>query len=350
MGAPMRSEADALAFFEALAEAPFRHDFYQTLRRLECLYPDLPRWGVALRPADECIRLGQDADLSFAPAALASFDHDRDGRPPRLHVRFFGLLGPNGPLPLHVTDYARERQRLAGDATISRFLDLFHHRFLAFFYRAWAQAQPHVHQDRPAEDRFAGYVGALFGIEPGQFRQRDSVPDLAKFFHAGVLVRQVRNADGLAAILGQFFGVPVEVESFVGHWLTLGARDRTYLGRQGVALGVDTVVGGRVWDRQHKFRLRLGPLTLAQYESFLPAPSGAGLAALVDWVRLYLSMELDWDAQLVLRRDDVPPLTLGAGRRLGWTTWLGGKRRAGDAADLCLNAEALLSRIGARAA
>jgi type VI secretion system protein ImpH len=115
-------------------------------------------------------------------------------------------------------------------------------------------------------------------------------------------------------------------------------------------LGVETVVGGRVWDRQHKFRLRLGPLTRVQYESFLPAPSGAGLAALVDWVRLYLSMELDWDAQLILRREDVPPLTLGGGPRLGWTTWLGGKPRSRDAADLCLNAEALLSRIGARAA
>ena len=37
MDAGMGREADALALFESLAEAPYRHDFYLTLRRLECL-------------------------------------------------------------------------------------------------------------------------------------------------------------------------------------------------------------------------------------------------------------------------------------------------------------------------
>ena len=124
---------------------------------------DKPRWGDALRPVDEPVRLGQDPDLSFAPAPLASFELGQDGAPPRLQVRLFGLLGPNGPLPLHLTEYARERLRHAGDPTLSRFLDLFHHRFLALFYRAWAQAQPHVNRDRPNDDRFAVYVGAFVG-------------------------------------------------------------------------------------------------------------------------------------------------------------------------------------------
>lgn len=344
MGAALGRETDALAFLAALAEAPYRYDFYQTLRRLECLYNEKPRWGCALRPVDEPVRLGQEPDLAFAPASLASFEAGQDGKPPRLQVRLFGLLGPNGPLPIHLTEYVRERLRHAGDPTLSRFLDLFHHRFLALFYRAWAQAQPHVNRDRPNEDRFAVYFGALLGVSPAAFRDRDTLPDLAKFFHVGTLVRQSRNSEGLTAILQHFFRVPARIQEFVGHWLFLNPRERTYLGRDGSGLGTGAVLGGQVWDRQCKFRVHLGPLTLAQYESFLP--DGARLGQLVDWVRLYLCLELDWDVGLQLNRHEVPPLTLGGGGRLGWTTWLGTRRAETDATDLCLDAEAFVHRPG----
>ncbi|HEY6359562.1 MAG TPA: type VI secretion system baseplate subunit TssG [Vicinamibacterales bacterium] len=337
MGAAMGRETDALTFLASLAAVPYRHDFYQALRRLECLYPDKPRWGRALRPGDEPVRLGQEPDLAFAPAPLAALETGESGKPPRLQVRLFGLFGPNGPLPTHVTEYARERLRHAGDPTLSRFLDLFHHRFLALFYRAWAQAQPHVNRDRPEDDRFSTYVGAFLGVSPASFRYRDTLPDLAKFFHVGALVRQVRNSEGLAAILQHFFRVPVKVEEFVGHWMWLGPRERTLLTPAAAALGAGAVLGSRVWDRQHKFRIHLGPLTLAQYEGFLPG--SAILRKLVDWVRLYLCFELDWDVRLVLRKNQVPPLTLGGGRQLGWTTWLGRRSAPGDADDLCIDAE-----------
>ena len=153
----------------------------------------------------------------------------RTARRRACRCRLFGLLGPNGPLPIHITEYARHRLRHAGDPTLSRFLDLFHHRFIALFYRAWAQAQPHVNRDRAGHDRFLMYIGSFIGIAPQSLRHRDTVPDLAKLFHVGTLVRQVRNADGLAAIIRQFFRVPARIEEFVGHWLLLAPRDRTYL-------------------------------------------------------------------------------------------------------------------------
>lgn len=355
MGANLGHETDALNFLADLAREPYRYDFYQTLRRLECLYDNKPRWGAALRPVDEPLRLGQDPDVSFAPAPLASLEFGRDGTPPRLQVRLFGLLGPNGPLPIHITEYARHRLRHAGDPTLSRFLDLFHHRFIALFYRAWAQAQPHVNRDRPEHDRFHIYIGSFVGIAPQPLRQRDTVPDLAKLFQAGALVRQVRNAEGLAAIVRQFFRVPAAIEQFVGHWLRLAPAERTYLRRNGAALGSTAVLGARVWDHQSKFRIHLGPLTLAQYEAFLPAmarnPPGADrsgilLRKLVDWVRFYLCFELDWDARLTLKRAEVPPLKLGIGGQLGWTTWLGTRRMASDASDLCLDGETFVTETG----
>ena len=114
------------------------------------------------------------------------------------------------------------------------------------------------------------------GVAPASLRNRDAVSDEAKLFHAGALIRQVRNAEGLAAILQQFFRVPVQIEEFVGHWLGLSVGERTRLGREGATLGSGTVLGSRVWDRQHKFRIRLGPLCLDQYERFLPGPTRLG--------------------------------------------------------------------------
>jgi len=345
MGATVGREADSLTLFAALSESPYRYDFYQTLRRLECVFDTKPRWGHARRPADEAVRFGQEPELSFAPSPLASFQSGRDGRPPQLQVRLFGLFGPNGPLPLHITEYARERLRNFNDPTLSRFVDVFHHRLITLFYRAWAQAQPHVNRDRPGEDRFAAYLGSFFGMAPAAFRKRDALPDHAKFFHVGALIRHTRNAEGLRAILQHFCRVPVEIEEFVGHWMMLAGRERTFLGRDSSTLGSSAVAGGRVWDRQCKFRLRIGALTLPQYEAFLPG--GALIQKLVDWVRLYLTFELEWDVRLILRQDQVPPLTLGRSGRLGWTTWLGERRAGTHADDLCFDAEAFAGRAGA---
>ena len=94
--------------FDALAAAPYAFDFFALMRRIDALSPNAPRLGRALRPSFEPVRLGQDPELDFAPAAISSHETSAHG-PPRIGVRFFGLFGPHGPLPLHLTDYARER-------------------------------------------------------------------------------------------------------------------------------------------------------------------------------------------------------------------------------------------------
>jgi type VI secretion system protein ImpH len=335
-------EADTVAFLSALAREPYRYDFYQVLRRLECADPSRPRWGMALRPGDEPVRLGQDPELAFAPAPLASFTPAGKNRRARLAVRLFGLTGPNGPLPLHLTEYARERLLHAGDRTFARFLDMLTHRFVALFYRAWAQSQPAVAADRPGEDRFRVFLGAFVGLAPPAFRDRDAVPDSAKLAGAGQLAPQVRNADGLRSLLGEFFRVPVKLREFVGHWLDIARSDQTALALTHARLGQGAVLGRRFYDRQCKFRVELGPLSRSLYESFLP--TGPQLRPLVDWIRNYMGFEYAWDLRLALVDVDVPVVTLGEAGRLGWTSWLG-LRPAGKAADdLVLDAEAALAR------
>jgi type VI secretion system protein ImpH len=129
--------------------------------------------------------------------------------------------------------------------------------------------------------------------------------------------------------------------------MTLDEGARTRLGGDHSVLGWQVVIGDRVRDRQHKFRIHIGPLSLIEYEGFLP--DGSQLRKLVAWVRLYLDFELDWDVRLVLKKGEVPPVILGRKGRLGWTTWLGRRRTATDAGDLCLDAEAFAGRAGATA-
>jgi type VI secretion system protein ImpH len=339
MEAAMGQTTDTLDYFRALEERPYDFDFFQALRHIECLFVDKPRIGRGLRPVDAPIRLGQEPSLAFAPAVLSAFEPATDTGPPRMAVNFFGLLGPNGPLPLHLTEYARERQLHAGDPTFVRFLDIFHHRFLEMFYRAWAQAQPTANMDRPEQDHFAVYVGSLIGLAGERMRRRDDVADYAKLYYVNALASQVRNRDGLAALLTDYFNVPVRVEEFVGRWMDLPERERTRLGaaNDGTVLGRGAVLGARVWDRQSKIRLWLGPMSLEQYEEFLPG--GLALSRLVAWMHHYVCFELEWDVRLMLIQSQTPKAVLGRNARLGCTTWLGTVRRPGVVAGLTLDAE-----------
>jgi type VI secretion system protein ImpH len=337
-------ETDPVSFLDALARQPYRYDFYQVMRLLECMHPQLPRWGMALRPRDEPVRLGQEPELTFAPAALADFNPGGEGRRARLAVRLFGLLGPNGPLPLHLNEYARERQKHAGDRTFTRFLEVLSHRFVALFYRAWAQSQPTVAADRTDDDRFRTFVGALVGLAPPPFRDRDSVPDAAKLAAAGLLAPQVRNADGLRSILAEYFQVPARLREFVGHWLDLSSADQSRLAAAHSRLGQGAVLGRRVYDRQCRFCIELGPLPRSLYESFLP--TGELLRPLVDWVRNYVGFEYAWDVRLALVAEEVPGVMLGESGRLGWTSWLGLRPSDAPADDLVLDAEGALARAG----
>ncbi len=322
---------------EALAAEPWAHDYFATLRKINALNPQQPRLGSALRPSAEPIRLGQDPELDFAPAGVMSFKLN-EHTPPRLGVRFFGLFGPMGPLPLHLTEYARDRARNHADATFARFADVFHHRALLLFYRAWAQAQPTVQADRTNDDQFAKWVSALFGQAPVALRHGDTVPDAAKRFNAGHLARATRNPERIVKVLTQYFQVPIRIEPYVGHWMHLRTEDRSRLGsasnRRSTALGVSAVAGPKVWDRQYKLRLHIGPLTREQYENFLPGQRS--LAELRDWMRQLLGFEMLWDVRLVLRGDEVPKLRTGPGARLGMTTWLGRKTPHPDRGDLHL--------------
>jgi type VI secretion system protein ImpH len=317
-----------------------RMDFFQILRLLENAYPDKPRIGASLRPRDDAVRFGQDASLGFEPTAVGGFSPATGEARARLAVNFIGLLGANGPLPLHLTEYVRERVRNQGDRTMAAFLDLFHHRMVSLFYRARASAEPAISLDRPETDRYRGYVGSLFGIGTPALRERDEIGDFAKLHFAGLMANQKRPAAGLVTILRAYFRLPVEIEQFVGHWMRIPPEGQTRIGKEerGNRIGSSAVLGRQVWDCQHKFRLVIGPLHYEDYQRMLPG--GASMKRVMAWVRNYAGTVLDWDVRLILEREQVPPLKLGP-MKLGWTTYLASGPAASDARQLLINPTAL---------
>ncbi|MDM0112105.1 type VI secretion system baseplate subunit TssG [Variovorax sp. J22R133] len=325
--------------FARLRAAPWKFGFTALMRRIGAVHSQLPAIGLASRPQQEPFRLGQSAALTFAPREIAEVVLPGESQqvrapgeaPPRggnnpahpmVRVYGLGLLGPNGALPLHYSELVRERTENHNDSTLADFLDVFHHRYLTHMHRAWAQSQAAAGLDRADEETFSRYVARLTGHDPLEIRQ-SALPAHARLAASTHLSRESRNPDGLANTLARFFAVPVQLQEFVMHWIRIDEEDQSHLGkaRTSSIMGVGAIAGEVVADRQNKFRLVLGPLTLQQYLRF--TPQGQDLPLLVEWVRGFVGYEFVWEVELRVRNDSAPPARLEDKEKLGWSTWLG---------------------------
>ncbi|UCC98192.1 MAG: type VI secretion system baseplate subunit TssG [Phycisphaerales bacterium] len=329
-----RTAADSLT--TGLKSKPYAFDFFQAVRRLDCVDPALPRIGLSSRPQSDPVRFCQNVSLAFAPASLAAYDEATEQNPAKMSVNFFGLLGPSGPMPLAITEFVYDRLHNHKDATLASFLDIFNHRMTCLFYRAWAHNQQVVSHDRRHEDRFALYVGSLFGIGDGSLHNRDALPDVAKLHYSGHFACQRKNAEGLREILEDYFGIPVSIHQFVGRWINLPEKYRCRLGARpsNAQLGSTLILGNRFWECQQTFRITFGPMDFSQYRHFLPGSDS--VRRLISWVRNYLGDEFRWELQLILKAVEVPDVSLDGTAQLGWSAWLGAKKLEADADGLVL--------------
>ncbi len=338
-----RTPPHLVEFLDRMAKEPYAFDFFQAVRVLDCMHDDKLPTGRSTRVADDAVRFAQDVSMVFPPATLSKVEFGDEVHSTRVEQRFLGLLGSNGPLPLHLTEYVRDRLRDKGDETFRRFLDVFSNRMTALFYRAWARVRPTVSFDDARTDRFSEYVGTLFGLGMPALQGRDSLPDLPKRHFAGLLSCQTKNAEGLKSLLTGYFGFQVEIEEFVGQWIAIPVGSQCLTGASSSDLGMTTTVGSHVWDCQQKFRIIIGPLTLDQFQRMLPGGVVPGkesgrvsLDAMVSAVRTYVGDELDWDLQMILRKEETPSVQLGEQGQLGWTTWMPPKVVPRDPDDLIL--------------
>jgi type VI secretion system protein ImpH len=339
MAAGDRTTPDAL--IRELTDGAHRYGFFQAVRLLECLLSKERGVGKSEHPREDPVRFCQDTSLAFAPTTIDRYVPAGTDHAARLFVNFMGLLGPNGALPLTVSGYLHDRVHNHNDTAMVRFLDIFNHRMISLFYRGWAAGQQVLSRDRPDDDTYDRFVGSLFGLGMRSFLGADVVPDEAKRHFAGRLASQAKNPEGLEGIVSGYFGIPTKIVEFVGRWMPLVDEYRCRLGtpRGSQALGSTAIVGGRVWECQQKFRLRLGPMALADYERLLPRTDS--FRRLVDWVHYYIGHELVWDVVLILKAKEVPRTRLGSYGRLGWTTWLAKEQFDDDVGDLLIDEESV---------
>jgi type VI secretion system protein ImpH len=323
-----------MSSLDRLRDEPYRFTLFAALRLLEQLYPERPRLGEGRRASDDAIRLAQPPHLIFAPSDVSALGRAEDGTP-RLEQYSFGVFGPNGALPLHLTEYAFERAAHRGDPGVADFINAFQNRFIALFYRAWADGDPTVNLDRPASDRFVRCIGALAGLAPPTARAAAPLAARAALGRAALFGRS-RNAASLERALSDYFGLKITIRQFVGGWIEIPDESRTRLGvMTGGALGLGATLGSSSWQCQHQFEIGLGPLDYAAFVRFLPgSPAFDELAGIV---RFFTNDEWFWQLRPTLAASQAPGIELGRAGRLGWTGWLGG--RAGGVDDVLIRGE-----------
>ena len=342
MARESRMEAAGIGAAELAAQLagdPTSFGFFHAVRLLERLYPGRARVGGFGAPSDEVAHFSANPSIAFPASEIETLELPGDG-PARLRVNFMGLIGPLGVLPYHYTQLVAERLR-ARDRALESFLNVFQHRIISLFYRAWEKQHLPAAYERDRSERVTEHFLDLVGLGLPAFRNRMPVRDETFIFYAGALGPQPRSAVALQRVVEDFFDVPVEIDQFVGGWYPLDPATQCNVGSEAGAsdqVGQGAVVGDEIWDQQARVRIRLGPLTREQYERFLP--TGAAHKVLQELTRFFSHDQFDFEVQLVPRRDDVGPCQLGAdGQRptsLGWGTWLSTARFARDADETVL--------------
>jgi type VI secretion system protein ImpH len=367
------SRRTSVAVSRQLADEPYRFEFFQAVRLLEQLASQADAdasqvvylsVGYDHSPQHEAVRFKALVSHTFPSSEIVSLkmaqpsgSDERSGPMSEMVVPFLGLIGPSGVLPRHYTQLVMDRIRQK-DFALRDFLDLFHHRTISFFFRAWEKYRMPVAMervplepaatksdlwDRDAASRnlFTSSLYALVGLGTQGLRNRLTFRDQVLLYFGGHFSHRPKTVTALENMLQEYFELPLSVLQFQGQWLTLAPEDRSQTSSprfprgQNCQLGRSITVGRRVWSIENKFRIRLGPLTYGQFRRFLPGQPG--LVSLCQLVRTYVGAEYDFDVQPVLKAAEVPACQLGGQppdlSRLGWNTWLRSQPMPHDADD-----------------
>ena len=325
---------------EQLFSEPYRFSFFQAVRLLTRLNAERAPVGGDAVPSKEVVRFRSHVSLGFPPSEIHDLTEHPNGQgPPTMTTAFMGLTGTSGVLPRPYTEYLLERMK-AKDFVLREFFDLFNHRMLSLFYRAWEKHRVPIQFEEARyvhrrDDRFGGYLFALLGLGTPGLRGRLGADDRMLLGYGGLLSQRPRSAAALKQWLCDYFGVPVSIVQLVGEWLDVEEEDWTRIGVPGVnnRLGLSATAGTRVWDQQAGFEIRVGSMSYQKFERFLP--SGTAYSLFVAMTRFFVGRELSFTIRPLLTASEVPECRLidrvSYAPRLGWTTWLKTKPFANDA-------------------
>ncbi len=337
------------------AEGP-RFRFFQAVRLLALSN----KAGSKKKPLPSNLRFLSPLSLSFPASEIAGLapstlpvrqendsleiencsEAQADNPSLNMTVGFMGLTGPSGALPVAYTELLIDRRNQFRDTTAHQFLDMFTHRAVSLFYQAWHKHRFYLPYEAGDNDGFSRNLLDLVGLGLGQLQQRlvasgAGIPDRFLIHFAGLLSQKPVAASNIAALIEGYFSVTATLEQFVGQWQQLPVNEQTRFGGNACRLGHNTFIGERLWDRQNKIRLKLGPMRRADFDRFMPGEPGR--TALLELVQFCVGLTLDCEAKLILAHPDIPPPVLDAASsmRLGCNLWLNSRPATQDAADSC---------------
>jgi len=309
-----------------LFEEPYAFEFFQAVRLLEKIFRERKTVGKDALPNEEVIRFRSRIGLDFPPSEIHEIREtpagEGDEKRVEMLVNFMGMAGVSGVLPTHYTELVIDRIRHR-DTTLWSFLDIFTHRAVSLFYRAWAKYRFPIGYERGDRD-FTSYIFDFAGLGTDGLRGRMELDDESLLPYTGLIAQRPHSTSSVESVISDYYGVRAKIVQFFGHWLKLGVEDVTRLGIDNSLLGKSAIIGSQIWDQQSKIRIRIGPINFKQFQAFLP--NGTAHKSLRSIIKFMAGYEFDFDIQLVLAAKQVPGsvLTTKALRKpmLGWTTWL----------------------------
>lgn len=330
MATDVRQQTSSLA--DQLYHQSYLFEFHQALKILAYMYPEATPLGESPLPENEIVSLKSRILFSYPPSDI--YDITKETQtvflPSNLktsqikivcRVNFFGIAGSNGPLPVAYSEQIYECLK-AGNDTAADFLDIFNHRLLSIFHRIRCKYWIGLENQRPDKTRIAQITYAFLGLGTPHLQKRLSFPDRKLLYYAGLFWQQPRSMEGLKTLLHHYFEHQVDIVPFVGGWENIEADQQTRLMQPEHfnTLGQGAMLGTQVWNAMQKIIIQLGPLTRAQFHSFLPHHEH--YKKLCDLIRLYLGSLQKFDIQFVIKASGVDATRLGQHTYLGWSSWL----------------------------
>ena len=361
MHAPKRRFEPAV--IERLFDEPYRFEYFQAVRMLELW---LKRHGATqLGVVANFLRFQNSTSLNFPASQLEAVRADpgdlpRDGRSLgaalqaatlkyiRVTPAFMGLLGSNGALPAHYTERIAAHVLFEKDEGPRAFLDTFSNRSLALFYEAWRKYRLELKYQADGKDTFLPLLLSLAGLGNESLRKRltddeeGGLLDQSVGYFASAMLHRPASAVQIARVLAEYFDQPIKAVQFIGCWYDVPATQQTMLGGANAVLGGGAMSGARVWQRDLRMRLEIGPLGRSSFDAFLPG--GKAARALKNMLTMFTGVALEYEVQLVLAAADVQSASLAdqrSGGRLGWDTFLVSEMQTQDRKDVRYEIHAL---------
>ncbi len=242
---------------QKLFDEPYRFEFFQAVRLLEKIFPQRSSPGHDALPSKEVARFRSRPSNTFPASQIHEINETTsefsDEKKLEVMINFMGMIGPLGVLPTHYTELVMDRVRYR-DTSLHAFLDIFTHRAVSLFFRAWEKYRFPIAYERGNDD-FTEYLFDFAGLGTRGLRGKLNLDDESLLPYTGIISQKPHSAGALEQMLSDYYSVPVTVEQFTGQWLSLDTESITRLGAANSQLGWNTVVGTKVWDDQSNFRV-----------------------------------------------------------------------------------------------